>query len=636
MCGITGCNADIESEVLQNMTDILSHRGPDFSATESIGNIHFGHTRLSILDLNESSNQPLWDIDKTACIVFNGEIYNYKKLKERLIKRGYRFKSKGDAEVLLNMYIEYGSEMLNDIDGIFAFAIWDTKHEELFLARDQFGIKPLYYIENESGFFFSSEIKSILLSKCVKKEININALYKSLIFMWSPGKETIFKGIYKLPPASFLIVKNKRIKSMESYWNWDEYSPKKNKVNDIKKNLLESLGKTVDDQLVSDVPIGTFLSGGLDSSLITALALRKNNNIQSFTIDTNQKNIDDDGFINDLPYAKEASKFFLNKLNIVKAESTIVKNLPNMIYHLEELHSDPAPINVQKICALARKKGIKVLLSGAGGDDIFTGYRRHIAIRSEQFWSFLPLFLRKGLKYLSSLMFRFGSFGRRINKAFYYADLEKDERLFSYFYWADPKKVKLLFNDNIQDSLDNDINKPFINSLRGLKTNCQLEKMLHLERVHFLSDHNLSYTDKMSMSEGVEVRVPFLSLRNSKIASEIDNSIKQKNNTGKWILKKVAEEFLPKKIIYRSKTGFGAPLRTWLKNDLKSYIDEYLSKERIESRGIFKFEKVNQMIQDDRNGIGDFSYIIFGLLYLEIWFETFIDNENPKEVSLKC
>ena len=636
MCGITGCIADINTETLQKMTDVISHRGPDFKSVESIGNVHLGHTRLSIVDLNNASNQPLWDKHQTACIVFNGEIYNFLELKEDLMHKGYEFQSSGDTEVLLNMYIEYGVSMFTKINGIFALAIWDTRTNELVIAKDHFGVKPLYYAHNEEGFFFSSEIKSILYSKKVKKEVCLSSLYRSLIFMWSPGEETIFEGIKKVLPAHYLIVKENMVIQNKCYWKWPNYNPSDKSVSEIKEQLSKTLQDSVKNQMISDVPVGTFLSGGLDSSLITAMADKATNKkIESFTIDTDSDKTDGDGFVNDLPYAKEAADSLSIPLNIVKAKPDIIKSLPKMVYHLEELQSDPAGINVMMISELARKKGIKVLLSGTGGDDVFTGYRRHFAVGIEKYWDFLPVFFRRIIKKISSKFINFGVLGRRVAKAFYYADLNEDERLLGYFYWMDPALVKDLFVKEAADKININIMSPLKNSLNDISTKNKTERMLHIERMHFLADHNLAYTDKMSMAHGVEVRVPFLDVELAEVASRINSKFKQKHKEGKWILKKVAEKYLPKNIIYRSKTGFGAPLRTWLNNDLKECIDYYLSEEKLLERGLFNPESVSQLILDDRKGKGDFSYTIFALLYLEIWFETFIDNEDPQQVEIK-
>jgi len=637
MCGITGCVGDISPNSLRKMTDIISHRGPDFQSFESIDNVHFGHTRLSILDLNDSSNQPLWDANKLACIVFNGEIYNFKILKKELIKKGYIFKSSGDTEVLVNMYLEYGVSMFRKLNGIFALAIWDTRTKNLIIAKDHFGVKPLYYSCNNNGFFFSSEIKSILASNKIQKEININSLYRSLVFMWSPGKETIFKNIFKVSPGHYMIITDGNINEDVCYWEWPEYKPNKLSLSENKDMICKSLEESIKSQLISDVPIGTFLSGGLDSSLITSIASKsKDIVIESFTIDTNLDKKNGDGFINDLPYAKKVSDDLSVPLNIVKSEPDIINDLPKMVYHLEELQSDPAGINVMMITKLAKSKGIKVLLSGTGGDDIFSGYRRHFAIMFEKYWSFLPNFIRKHIKLLSSKFSNFGPKGRRIAKAFSYADISSDERLISYFYWIDPVKAKNLFVDDISKNLNKNIlNSPIKDSLKKIKTQNSLERMLHIEKSHFLSDHNLPYTDKMSMANGIEVRVPFLDENLLQSASQINSKLKQKKSEGKWILKKVAEKFISKKVIYRSKTGFGAPLRFWLNNELRDYVDFYLSEVNIKKRGIFKYEEIKKLINDDRKGIGDYSYTIFALLYLEIWFETFMDNNNLKQVSIR-
>jgi asparagine synthase (glutamine-hydrolysing) len=628
MCGIVGAFGEHDEDVFKAMLESIKHRGPDNSAYITIDPISLGHTRLSIIDLTQFSNQPLWDSTGRACIVFNGEIYNFKVLRKELLALGYHFNSEGDAEVLLNLYLQYGTSCLDKINGIFSFAIWDKEKQTLMLARDNFGVKPLYYIQNEQGFYFASELKSLMkLTNQNLKALNYEAIMRSIIFLWSPGPETILKSVYKLKPGHFLLVKNAKIVMNKAYWQWPKYQPKLRSTLEATQLIDQALSQSVEDQLISDVPLGTFLSGGLDSSLIAAMAKRAGaEDLQCFTIQSLEQSRQQDGFVDDLPYAKQVAQELELPLNIVKIRPDIVRLLPKMIYHMDEPQADIAPLNVMLICEQARKQGIKVLFSGAGGDDIFTGYRRHYAITLEKYWDFLPLFIRSKLQEISRKVPKSNAFFRRISKAFSYAKLQKDERLLSYFYWIDPAVVKNLFVDSIQGTLRENPMDFMLEELKTLKGD-KLEKMLYLERKYFLIDHNFNYTDKMSMAHGVEVRVPFLDKRLAEIASTISSKQKQKKRQGKWILKKMAECYLPKSVIYRPKTGFGAPLRDWLKHDLKTWVDDLLSKESLNNRGIFKAEAVHDLILKDRQGKEDYSYPIFALLCIELWCRIFIDGK---------
>lgn len=625
MCGIVGYVGTDDSEAKFRMLDSISHRGPDNKSFYLNNNVFLGHTRLSIVDLSPSSNQPIWDYNFKACIVFNGEIYNFKKLRSELELDGVIFNSNGDAEVIVNLYLAYGEDFLDKLDGIFSFAIWDSRNFSVFIARDNYGVKPLYYTIQDNTLFFSSELKSLLNIPSLKKDLNYDSLYRSLIFLWSPGEDTLIRNIKKVKPGHFMIFKDGLVQRYDSYWKWPKYEPDY-RLNSFQhqKNITDSLSQAVSDQLVADVPVGSFLSGGLDSSLIVALAINEiEKPIRCFTIDSGHSDQQKDGFQDDLPYAKRVANHLGVELDILKVTPDISKLLPKMIYHLDELQADPAPINVLLICEHAKSQGIKVLLSGAGGDDIFTGYRRHYAVKSERFWAWLPVPFRTLLKNVTSLLPKDKAITRRIAKAFQYADLAEDERLLSYFFWLDPKIARSLFKHPEQVS-----DQPFkfiYDEMRHVETNDPVERMLTLEQKFFLVDHNFNYTDKMSMAAGVEVRVPFLDKRVVEAASKVPSFLKQEGRVGKAILKKAAERLLPKDIIYRPKSGFGAPLRTWLKNDLAGYVDTLLSEETINKRGVFSFEKVHQLLADDRNGKADYSYPIFALLCFEIWCQQFLD-----------
>jgi asparagine synthase (glutamine-hydrolysing) len=625
MCGIAGGMGAMTRRELKSMAQSLNHRGPDNIDYKSFNGVHFAHTRLSIIDLTDESNQPLWDSTKRACIIFNGEIYNYKALRQELIGLGVVFTSQGDAEVLLNMYLYFDIEMFNKINGIFSFSIWDSFKKEMVLARDHFGVKPLYYVENDSGVYFASEIKALLKIESIKKEINYDALFRTLVFLYSPGPETILKNIQKINPGSYVRVKNNKIIQSDYFWKWPDYNPDDCSANKHAENVLTALNESVKAQLESDVTVGSFLSGGLDSSLIVALAkANKKDNIPCYTIKVNTKN-GNDGFEDDLPYAIEVANHLQVDLNIIEVDTSIIQKLPDMIYHLDELQADPAPLNVMSICNYAKSNNIKVLLSGAGGDDIFSGYRRHYAIQMEKYWTWLPKIVRSTLKVATSNLSKKNPFKRRIAKAFAYADLNENERLLSYFYWIDPNIVRGLFVKDKRDSISKNPMRFMLNELNLIKHNDPLEKMLYIERSYFLVDHNLNYTDKIGMSQGVEVRVPFLDRNLVKVASRIPSKYKQSKKIGKWILKKSAEEKLPKSIIYRSKSGFGAPLREWLNGELAPMVDKYLSREKLNSRGVFDYEKVKILLNKDRSGEEDYSYPIFALLCFEIWCQKFID-----------
>ena len=632
MCGITGYYDSSNSITSLNQSlNLIQHRGPDDGGTyvNNSSKIGLGHRRLSIIDTSTSGHQPMLDSKEKIVLVFNGEIYNFKKLKTDLIKEGFTFKSDSDTEVLLNLYISKGTQMLSQLNGIFSFAIWDENLQQLFLARDSFGVKPLYYSISENNFCFSSEIKSLLPLMSVDSRQTLDAKSISLYieFLWCPGSGTPLKFVKKLPPGEAMIVKNG---SIVDQWPWfqlpvfsqnqKEYN-KKQSILGVRNHLRQAIHR----QMVSDVPVGAFLSGGLDSSSIVAFAKEISPDIRCFSIDTGVKK--DNEFVDDLPYAKLAAKFLDVPLDIVTIDShNMTNDIEKMIYQLDEPLADPAALNVLYISQLARQQGIKVLLSGAGGDDLFTGYRRHYAVQIEKYWKWMPKGLRESLKSLTGNLDTSNHIKRRISKLFSGADLSSKDRLINYFRWTDTSIVESLFSPELSWELkyhnSNSIMSDFIEPLMTNKTG--LDCMLALDQKYFLTDHNLNYTDKMSMAAGVEVRVPFLDKDLVEFASKIPNKFKQKGSVGKWVLKMAMEPYLPKEIVHRPKTGFGAPLRSWVKHELGEIIGDLLSLDSVRRRGLFVPEAVNCLILDNKLGKIDASYTIFSLLCIEIWCRKYL------------
>ena len=632
MCGITGISGDFEETFLKQSTKILSHRGPDDDGifVDNENQIGLGHTRLSIIDLTDRAHQPMTSRDNNITIVFNGEIYNYEILRSELQDDNFVFQSESDTEVILNLYARDGIEFLKKLKGIFGLAIFDKSRKELFIARDGIGIKPLYYSENNNTFSFASEIKAILKLTDSKYNIDYNSINRYLNFLWCPGKGTPFLEVKKVLPGQVLTVRDGQVTCKKFFYNlpsikFDNYiSSRDEAINLVRKKLLSS----VKNQLVSDVPVGAFLSGGLDSSAIVAMAKANGVYLPCFTIEPEGGL--DDGVAEDLPYAEKVAEYLGVKLEKVKINSKdLSDDLEKMIWTLDEPIADPAPLNVLYISQLAREHGIKVLLSGSGGDDIFTGYRRHMAIKYDYFWSWMSSSSRKKIHYLTSLLNNEKPFSRKLNRLFSDAACDGDERLISFFHWASQDETFDLFSNNIKKTIaKSEASAPIKKYLSTLSPNhTQIEKMLSIEQKFFLADHNLIYTDKMSMACGIEVRVPLLDNDMIEIAAKIPDKFKQRWFQNKWIFKKAMEPFLPRDVIYRPKTGFGAPLRRWMKQDLRDMVSSLLSKKNIKERGIFDGTKVQTLINDNDSGKVDAAYIIFSLLCIEVWCRKFIDQK---------
>tara|TARA_B110000008_G_scaffold279831_1_gene328943 strand:- start:2727 stop:4628 length:1902 start_codon:yes stop_codon:yes gene_type:complete len=633
MCGIIGIYGSFNKSQLKEGVEILRHRGPDDSGffIDSDSSIGLGHTRLSIQDLSSAGSQPMTDERENVVLIYNGEIYNFRELREGLINKGYSFNGFSDTEVLLNLYLEKGKWMFHHLNGIFALAIWDKTKSTLLIARDAIGVKPLYYSNiNNSDFAFASEIKALIKLFPSNNELDLDSINRYLAFLWCPGSGTPLKSIKKLLPGEAMEIKNG---SISNQWSWYKLpvfdKPKKKLLNEETSidGIRSNLKKAVQMQMVSDVPLGAFLSGGLDSSSVVAFAKEKNPNIRCFSIDT--QGIISKGDVNDLPYAKAVAKHLNVPLEVATIDSKMLtSDLETMVRQLDEPLADPAALNVFYISKLAREKGIKVLLSGAGGDDLFTGYRRHHALKLEKYWSWMPKNIRSSVEHLSTIVDVDNTIRRRASKMFSGASLDKNDRLINYFRWSNDPILKSLYTKEFSSELENrntnEVMQSFIEPI--LNNSSPIDQMLSLEQRFFLADHNLNYTDKMSMAAGVEVRTPFLDKDFVEFASQIPHKFKQRGSVGKWVFKKAMEPYLPKEIIYRPKTGFGVPLRRWMKSDLKEMLCDLLSVDSVNSRGLFSSKSIEKLITDNDKGKVDASYTLLSLLCIEIWCRAYIDQ----------
>jgi asparagine synthase (glutamine-hydrolysing) len=633
MCGIVGIISPDARTQIQRCLDLISHRGPDDEGVYIDNQLAFAHKRLSIQDLSLNGHQPMISDDGNYVIIFNGEIYNHWDIRKVLEKK-YPFKSTSDTETILYGFIEFGETILEKLNGIFAFAIYKKNTETIFIARDQYGVKPLYYYVAKDKFWFSSEIKSILAIS-FDKEINLNALQNYLTFLYSPGEITPFKKVLKLLPGHSITLTTNNFQhyKIKKYYeipfnNYRTDKSEKELVNELEQKLI----KSVERQMLSDVPIGFFLSGGLDSSCIVALAqkIHPDREFNCYTIKTNGGQDFNEGFVNDLFYAQRVAKHL--KVNLIEVESNvdIVKDFDTMIYHLDEPQSDPAPLNVFQICKQAKKDGQIVLLGGTAGDDLFSGYRRHQALRMENLWSLTHLSFRKFIQKLSHKLPANKAIFRRIMKMTQNIHLSQVERMAGYFSWLDKETVDQLFlKDNLAQVIPFNPLKIFQDYLLQIPQEKDiLNQMLYLEMKFFLADHNLNYTDKMSMATGVEVRVPFLDRELVEFSTQVPTHLKLKGMTTKYLLKKVMEKYLPHEVIYRPKSGFGAPVRKWITMDMDETIKGYLSQRNMNKRNIFNNDKVQKLIHDNKAGIIDASYSIWSLLAIESWMQQFYDTKN--------
>jgi asparagine synthase (glutamine-hydrolysing) len=631
MCGIIGYSGRFEHGSLESGIRAICHRGPDDAGSyfNDAAGAGLGHARLSIIDLSPLGHQPMEALDGAVQLVFNGEIYNYRELRRELEAKGHAFRGHSDTEVILRLYLEEGEKMLSRLNGIFTVAFFDARTGTMLVARDALGVKPLYYTVAPQGIAFSSEIKGLLRLVPGLRELDVASLHRYMSFLWCPGEGTPLKAVRKLLPGEAMVLRDGAI---ERRFTWYRLPAFRDVARDLgERESVEGTERfvraAVQRQMVADVPVGAFLSGGLDSSAVVAFAREVSPDLQCFTI--RQIGGAEQGVTDDLPYAEAVAKHLGVALHTVEIEaSRMAGDIERMIWQLDEPLADPAPLNVLYICELARRNGMKVLLSGAGGDDLFTGYRRHRAVELERWWSWLPASARRAIEGATGRLDQRRATARRLAKLFDGAGLSGDERIANYFRWTREENLLALYTPDARAQLGGaPALAPMLDFMKPLPASLPpLERMLALEQRFFLADHNLPYTDKMSMAVGVEVRVPLLDLELVEFAARIPTSIKQKGGVGKWVFKKAMEPYLPHDVIYRPKSGFGAPLRRWMRDELRPLVGDLLGPESLRRRGLFDPQAVGRLTAANHEGRVDASYTLLSLLSIEIWCRKFVDG----------
>jgi asparagine synthase (glutamine-hydrolysing) len=630
MCGITGLFNIGNENILEDITSSIYYRGPDDGGAEWFGkhNSGIGNRRLSIMDLSSSGHMPMSNERENLWITYNGEVYNFREIRKELVSKGYRFKSDSDTEVILKAYEEWKENCLERFNGMFAFIIYNSDDNSFFAARDRLGIKPFYFWYNDKSVIISSEIKAIFKTGLVDKEPDLFTLCTPTRFQIYPY--TGFKDIYKLPAGCYLTFKNNKLK-IEKYW--DIYPIENEKITeaDAVERLDYLLSDSVKMQMISDVPVGILLSGGLDSSIIAAL-MRKNSNgdIHSFTIkfsESDQKfeQAADDGY-----YSKVMSEKLGFKLKTFEINPDIEDLLPKIIWHMDEPLSDPASINTFLICEHAKSEGISVLLNGMGGDEIFGGYRKHLAcLGADTYRKLVPGFLRTAIDSIfSKIPVASKSQGFRrirwIKRFLSIASLPQYERFLISDLSFNKPLFESIFNNNViyEDS----------NFYMSQKKNFEnpdisyLTKMCLNDTKTFLPGHNLLYSDKSSMAASVETRPPLVDHRITEFMFTLPANFRIKHGRQKYLLKEVSKRYIPYEIINRPKAPFGSPLRSWLRGPLASMVDELLSEDSINKRGLYNYAAVKDIIEKDRTGMEDNAHYIWILLTNELWFRTFFNN----------
>jgi len=647
MCGIAGsCNfrgKKVDCRDIQRMTETLIHRGPNEEGVYISGENHpgtlaqagLGHRRLSIIDL-ETGHQPMSNEDGSIWIVFNGEIYNFRELKKVLLIKGHRFKTRSDTEVILHLYEDKDIDCVKDLRGMFAFAIWDTRKERLFIARDRVGKKPLVYHFNGKQLTFASEIKA-LLQNDIKREVDPNAIDYFLTYGYVPSPRSILKEIRKLPPAHILTYDRDNLK-IERYWHIN-YEKKKISFTDAKEKLKELLTESVSLRLVSDVPLGVFLSGGIDSSTVTALMSGLSDlPVKTFTVGFEEEDY------SELEFARMVAKRFSTEHHEFIVKPNVFEVLNKLVWHYNEPFGDSSCIPTYYVAKMARQS-VTVALNGDGGDESFAGYARYKALHVGKFFKVIP----KPIAYLADSMFKKNrkSFIAIVSSILRALNLEARPRyvegfltgLFDYpdewgryASWMScfQKQQKMsLYSDGLQTELENSAEAYIFGLIGNFNASNLVEKAMEVDINSYLPEDLLVKMDIATMSNSLEARSPFLDHKLMEFTASLPADFKMRFLTTKHILRELAKDLLPREILHRKKMGFAIPLDKWFREDLKELAYDMLLDRKCLKRGYFRKEFIKTLLDEHCSGKFSHGACIWNLLNLEIWHRTFIDKAIP-------
>jgi asparagine synthase (glutamine-hydrolysing) len=631
MCGICGTVGHADERELGLMTDAMSHRGPDgrgvvtFPGDPPAG---LGHRRLAIIDPTPAGAQPMSFADRWW-MTYNGELYNFRELRAELEATGERFRSDCDTEVLLRLFALEGPEMLQRLNGIFAFAVWDDRERKLFLARDRLGVKPLYLARAGDVLGFSSELRS-LLPIVGGASLDETALADYLTFLWVPDPRTAFRGIEKLPPGHYAWIDGDTT-DVRQYWDL-AFSPEERPRDDWTDEVADVVTRSVRRQMVSDVPLGAFLSGGVDSSAIVAAMAAGGEPVSTFTVGFTRDDLQHEIVPDDVVHARRVAARFETDSNERVLEPDVLELLPKTVWHLEEPVADPAAISTYLICRAAGER-MPVMLSGMGGDEVFAGYPRYLAYRISRALDHLPGSLRRLMARGASPLARPGRPGRlrgprrNLWKFMRGYDLPPLERYLSFASYYTASELDGLVTPELAHRLgDYDPLARHRAYLDAAVAQDELGRLLYLDAKTFLPCLNLTYTDKMSMAASVEVRVPLLDDELVALATRIPSALKLRGVRRKYVFKKSQERVLPKGIVWRRKAGFGAPLRAWLGGELAPMVSDLLSDATLSRRGLVQPAAVRRLLTENASGATDRSLQLYALLNLELWHQTFVDR----------
>ena len=635
MCGIAGLSGEGALANVKRMCDLMAYRGPDDFGSADLGRIVFGQRRLSINDL-AGGHQPILNEDGSLALVCNGEIYNSPDLRNQLISKGHIFKTATDVEVILHLYEECGDECVKRLRGMFGFALWDSKRSRLLMARDHMGQKPLFYAVRNGEIAFASEPKCVLASGLVEKEIDLEALWHYMSLRYMPDDRSLFQGVKKLPAATLAVWENGTVRT-ERYWKLNTF---RDKIDGSETELTDQLEKllleTVEMHLLSDVPVGTFLSGGIDSSLITAMTAKiTGKKFNTFSIGVNDQ-------INELPWAEKIARQYDLNWRTETVEANIVDMLPEMIFHMDE-PADPFGVGVYLVSQVAAKYD-KVVLSGDGGDENFAGYDRFAGQKLARMYGLIPGFLRRGVMApiigLIPESFGYKSVAgklRWLNDVGGHAKTPGDAyaRSMSVLRFTQEQKDALFTPKAVEQIADTDSVKQILKYFDDGTAAEYLDKMLYTDLMTRIPDQLLAISDRMSMAHSIEIRPPLIDYKVTEFAASLPCSIKLRG-TGrglKYILRNVAKRYMGADLVDRPKQGFGFPIAKWLRGDLAQLQRNLFRQSRFVELGLFRQEEINRLMEEHIGGKADHNFRLWILINLEIWYRMMFEGKSAGEMK---
>jgi asparagine synthase (glutamine-hydrolysing) len=632
MCGICGAlqlgpeKAPVEPALIERMTAVLAHRGPDDSGTYLNGRVGLGHRRLSVIDLSRNGRQPMCNEDGSVWVVFNGEIYNFADLKKqhRLEEKGHVFRSATDTEVLLHLYEELGPAMVEKLNGMFAYALWDARRQELHLARDPFGVKPLFYARAAGCFLFGSEIKSLLQDPRVPRRPDLQALHDFLTFAYVPGEQTAFAGIHEVPAGHRMTVDRDGVVTTTRFFDLSFDEDESLSEAKVVERARELMDLAVKRQLVADVPVGVLLSGGMDSSILVALMHRHT----SEPIHTYSVGFEDPSF-NELPYARQVAEAFGTKHHLVVITPQMVRDLlPKYLGYIDEPYADGSAIPTYFVCELARRE-VVVVLSGEGGDEASAGYETHAAYKAARWFGRVPRWARRGLlaplvnclpvshKKLS-LEFRLKRFLGGLDLPPHHAHL----------WWrivlTESQKLQLYTPAVLEQLTPEAPERHFAEVFGRSGARDVLNRLLHIDASVFLPDDLMIKNDRMSMAHSLEARVPMTDPELTEFMSRVPARLKLPRLRKKHIMRRAMAGILPKSILNKKKVGLEMPYSRWLKDELKDVLLSRCAPDRLADVGLFRPEAVGQLIDEHLAGRRDHGRPLWSLLNYLLWHERYI------------